>query len=182
MAAILPPLHMLYLDDTYIDPKHVFPRQGSILKELHSMAVKVMTDTSAVPSLPGDRDASSRKRLFRWLEMANVEPSPPAQTPKVCWIVGSYTIGKERVWKTIADACGPGTKVYAENMKRHVLRCLGDDVIDGLLTDNPSKVCETCSASSCTKAQIHVVPMNVVNQQGIKEYMESFAHDFQAGS
>ena len=50
-------------------------------------------------------------------------------------VVGTYSIGKERIVLGIAKALR--TKVYASTAKRRICACLEDEELMGLLTDNP---------------------------------------------
>jgi len=50
-------------------------------------------------------------------------------------VVGTYSIGKERIVLGIAKALH--TKVYASAVKRRICACLEDEELMGLLTDDP---------------------------------------------
>jgi DNA cross-link repair 1A protein len=139
IGMVLPPLDYLYLDTTYLDPKRTFPSQIVILDAIKDLVDKLSTvKGSESVSVPGDKNASSRKRLFAWLDMAKKEKVVETAKARICWVVGSYTIGKERVWKTCARACGG--MVYASPERRRVLKCLDDKEINSLLTTDQSTV------------------------------------------
>jgi DNA cross-link repair 1A protein len=50
-------------------------------------------------------------------------------------VVGTYSIGKERIVMGIAKALG--TKIYAPVGKRRICGCLEDEVLMGMMTDDP---------------------------------------------
>ena len=50
-------------------------------------------------------------------------------------VVGTYSIGKERIVIGIAKALG--TKIYAASTKRRICACLEDEELMSLLTDDP---------------------------------------------
>ncbi len=68
--------------------------------------------------------------------------------PSTLVAVGSYTIGKERIFKAIAEETG--SKVWANSEKARVLRALRDGDIDGRLV--PARA----------DARVHVVDMKTV--------------------
>ncbi len=79
--------------------------------------------------------------------------------PKTLILVGSYTIGKERVFSSLAEELD--CKVWASEEKVRILKALDDSVIKSRLTTNSHL------------AQIHVVDMGKTkNRRDLKQYME----------
>ncbi|CBZ51117.1 hypothetical protein NCLIV_041920 [Neospora caninum Liverpool] len=71
------------------------------------------------------------------------------QPGRVLFLVGSYTIGKEKIALALSQAFG--WKVFASGKRRRILDCLQlEQLRDGRLSDDP--------ADSC----IHIVPMNTI--------------------
>ena len=50
-------------------------------------------------------------------------------------VVGTYSIGKERIVMGIARALG--TKIYASMGKRRICECLEDEELMAMMTDDP---------------------------------------------
>ena len=82
--------------------------------------------------------------------------------PKTLIFVGSYTIGKERVFKSFATAID--CKIWANPEKLRILNCLEDDEIKSRLTSDKNS------------AQIHVIPMKRLNNQNLKEDLRKLKH------
>ena len=79
--------------------------------------------------------------------------------PKTLILVGSYTIGKERVFLALAEALD--CKIWASTEKSKILHALGDPVIKSRLT------------KLSHSARIHVVDMRKAsNRRELQQYME----------
>lgn len=75
-------------------------------------------------------------------------------------ICGSYTIGKERVFTSIADQIG--SKIYVKREKKKILDCLMDSKLKSKLTLNPNET------------NLHVLPMNILAINDLIEYLANF--------
>jgi DNA cross-link repair 1A protein len=64
-------------------------------------------------------------------------------------VVGTYSIGKERIVLGIAKALG--TKIYASAAKRRICACLEDEEFMNLITDDPKE------------AQVHMTRFTILN-------------------
>lgn len=104
------------LDTTYCDPKHTFPKQKEVLRNV--------------------RDAVLAEN----------------HNPKVLFLFGTYTIGKERVFFEAAKTLGK--KLYVGKQKKKVLDALGDT----LSSEDRSLI-----TSDDTSTNLHVVPMGSVS-------------------
>jgi DNA cross-link repair 1A protein len=73
--------------------------------------------------------------------------------------VGSYTIGKERMFTAIAEALD--CRIWATSQKAKILKALGDKVIQSRLTETSSD------------AGVHVLEMkHVKNRREMEQYLE----------
>ncbi|CAL4066219.1 unnamed protein product, partial [Meganyctiphanes norvegica] len=72
-------------------------------------------------------------------------------------VVGSYTIGKERVFKAIAEALD--CRIWANTEKIRTIKCVGDKEILSRVTDNKHQ------------ARVHVVAMRDLQIRKLKEYI-----------
>lgn len=80
--------------------------------------------------------------------IAIMSPSCHRKNDKCLVLVGSYTIGKERVFRAIAHALG--SHVWAEQRKRRIFETFQDAELNSMLTTQRSQ------------AQVHVVSMQDV--------------------
>ncbi|ESO98324.1 hypothetical protein LOTGIDRAFT_213948 [Lottia gigantea] len=81
-----------------------------------------------------------------------------ADNPKTCIVCGTYTIGKERVFKAVASAIN--SKVCVKRDKKSILDCLEDEELNKMVTLNPAE------------ATVHVLPMKLLNFNSLSEYLE----------
>ncbi|XP_047481361.1 DNA cross-link repair 1A protein-like isoform X3 [Penaeus chinensis] len=89
----------------------------------------------------------------------SVATSHVADNTKTLIVVGSYTIGKERVFKAIASALD--CKIWASSDKQRTLRCIQDKEICSRLTSE--KLC----------ARVHVLPMSDLQPRKLMAYVET---------
>eukprot|EP00043_Microstomoeca_roanoka_P019848 m.230855 g.230855 ORF g.230855 m.230855 type:complete len:383 (-) comp17061_c0_seq12:3066-4214(-) len=73
-------------------------------------------------------------------------------------VVGSYTIGKEKVFMSIAQALG--ARVYANKYKKQIFECINEDSINQILTDDP------------LSGTVHVTSMTTVSLEGLQRYFK----------
>ncbi|KAJ3126602.1 hypothetical protein HK098_007357 [Nowakowskiella sp. JEL0407] len=177
-------LDFIYLDTTYCNKKYSFPSQDIVLDVIAEIAKEISEGKCVTDLWPKQKQAKKKKLSFtdngeRQLMAAwiNRPQSPvfsskpasknstldmfnftftPSQTPtKTLYLVGSYTIGKEKVFRTIAKVTN--SKVYADAQKRRVLRCLMDTELDQMFVTKPED------------ADIHVVSMGKLNKDAVWE-------------
>ncbi|KAJ1644466.1 repair protein PSO2 SNM1 [Coemansia erecta] len=86
-------------------------------------------------------------------------PAAKPRKSQVLFIVGTYMIGKEKLFVDIARRIQ--SKIYVTQDKRKLLECIASPSIMNLLTDN------------MYEAQVHAVSLGKVNMQGMSEYLAS---------
>jgi len=79
---------------------------------------------------------------------------------KILIVVGTYSIGKERIVKAIAKALD--TNVYCDSRKAAILRCQSDPELHALLTTDPFS------------AGVHLVPLGIITPDKLKAYVDKF--------
>ncbi|XP_042873305.1 DNA cross-link repair 1A protein-like isoform X2 [Penaeus japonicus] len=89
----------------------------------------------------------------------SVATSHVADNAKTLIVVGSYSIGKERVFKAIASALD--CKIWASSDKQRTLRCIQDKEICSRLTSE--KLC----------ARVHVLAMSDLQPRKLMAYVET---------
>ena len=83
--------------------------------------------------------------------------------PKTLICVGSYTIGKERIFLAIANEID--AKIWGSTEKCRVLKTLSDPIIESRLINDPNK------------AQVHVVEMIKVKRKDLlQEHLNKFSN------
>ncbi|KAJ8025362.1 DNA cross-link repair 1A protein [Holothuria leucospilota] len=82
------------------------------------------------------------------------------ENPKTLILCGTYTIGKEKVFKAISDALG--CNICVESDKKRILSCYNDDqLMKKLVTDKKA-------------SRLHVVGMAKLNLKRLALYLEEF--------
>ncbi|KAK0239030.1 DNA cross-link repair protein pso2/snm1 [Armillaria nabsnona] len=145
----------VYLDTTYLDPKYTFPPQPLVISACAELAKRI-----AGGSVVKDKDA----RMDVWLNAAPPKAKGKQKSDRILMVVGTYSIGKERIVKAMAQALQ--TKVYCDARKTAILRCQCDPELHSLLTSNP------------LDALVHLVPLGVITSDRLKEYVERFKGHF----
>lgn len=110
----------IYLDTTYCDPAYRFPPQADVLANVRCTVRKEL-----------DRLHTGRPRTKNGLPYN-----------RLLFVFGAYSIGKERVYLTVAKAFG--WKIYADSPRRSILNILGEDwdpELRSMLTDDPHSTC-----------------------------------------
>lgn len=114
---------MVYLDTTYCNKKHDFPKQSTILDIVSELAKRLQKESVADILTP----KNSVRKFFKIISTK--------RTVNTLIVVGTYLIGKEKVIKSAAIAIG--SQIYAEKEKRAIICNLEDPVLSTLLTDDP---------------------------------------------
>lgn len=124
-------LKTLYLDTTYLDPSRKFPPQQTVIDTCAQLC-------SYLQSRPARYDFFFQRNLKQ----------------KILVLVGTYTIGKERIAVGIAKALN--TKIWATPSKRKILEAIGDNQITDILGETENE------------CQVYLTYMNEVNLAKMK--------------
>ncbi|KAF5377755.1 hypothetical protein D9757_008069 [Collybiopsis confluens] len=151
-------IDVVYLDTTYLDPKYTFPPQPMVISACAELAKRIR----------GDDTSSDHPRLgtmSSWVSSSKFTSIKGKNKPEnVLMVIGTYSIGKERIVKAVARALG--SKIFCDTRKAAILRCQEDPELQALLTRNP------------LDAQVHIVPLGYVNLDKLKEYSEKYKGHF----
>jgi len=79
---------------------------------------------------------------------------------RVLLVIGTYSIGKERIVKAVAQALN--SKIYCDARKTALLRCEDDKELEALLTSDP------------LEATVHLMPLGTIAADRLKIYMDRF--------
>ncbi|KAI9838590.1 MAG: hypothetical protein M1819_004903 [Sarea resinae] len=172
-------IDVCYLDTTYLNPKYAFPNQTDVIAACADMCVslsKDQVDTSdSFESMKRDRAGSGMAKFVRQNSTSgptNNETDDPTNLKlgkpgrgRLLVVVGTYSIGKERICVGIAQALG--SKIYATSAKTRICNALEDPILSALLTSDPAD------------AQVHMTPLFEIRADTLAEYLESNrAHNF----
>jgi DNA cross-link repair 1A protein len=144
-----------------MDPKHCFPPQPLVIAACVELAKRMVEQGTAVS--PTDNNPQRAVDGFFTVQTKQSEDVKPKQR-KVLVVMGTYTIGKERIVKAIAQALK--TKIFCEPRKQAILRCQADPELDALLTSNP------------LVAGVHIVPLKMVSGDDFKDYVARYNGHF----
>ncbi|KAL6309318.1 DRMBL-domain-containing protein [Sparassis latifolia] len=156
-------LDHVYLDTTYLDPKYCFPSQPQVISACAELARRIVTGQPLRD--PGDLNAKKSPTMDKWITVQEKPADKKEEKPgRVLVVVGTYSIGKERIVKAIARELN--TQVYCDTRKTAILRCQPDPELHSMLTTDP------------IKAGIHLVPLAVIASDRLKTYVERWKGHF----
>ncbi|EXJ56761.1 hypothetical protein A1O7_07105 [Cladophialophora yegresii CBS 114405] len=156
-----------YLDTTYLTPKYAFPSQQDVIDACAQMCVslskEIVDSGDNWEKVKAERAGSVMKKFLEQgesevvdsgLEQTEKKPKPRG---RLLVVIGTYSIGKERICLGIAKALG--SKIYAPPAKMRICKCLEDPELNALLTDNP------------LEAQVHMTPLMEIRAETLHDYL-----------
>ncbi|KAJ2705151.1 DNA cross-link repair protein PSO2/SNM1 [Coemansia spiralis] len=165
-----PLVDFIYLDTTYLDPGYSFPKQSAVVDAVAELCTRAHNDPEFLPALlqrrgkpsstsaPGHSGKQAAVSLItRWFRSAQAAAGATKQ--RVLFVVGSYTIGKERLFVEIALRLG--ARIYVTPEKYRMLQAVGSPSLLAMLTTD----------MAC--AQVHAVPMGQITMQRLAEYLDT---------
>ncbi|THH29779.1 hypothetical protein EUX98_g4415 [Antrodiella citrinella] len=152
----------VYLDTTYLDPRYCFPSQPEVISACAELSRRLVK-REAVAGSSGEGKVKTVDKWFAVQEKPK-DKEHPKNGSKTLIVVGTYSIGKERVVKAVAKALN--TKVYCDARKAAILRCQSDPELHALLTTDPYN------------AGVHLVPLGTVATDRLKIYIERWKGHF----
>ncbi|KAJ9615555.1 DNA cross-link repair protein PSO2/SNM1 [Cladophialophora chaetospira] len=164
-----------YLDTTYLTPKYAFPSQQDVIDACAQMCVslakEIVDSNDNWEKTKAERAGSVMKRFLEQGEAEAVKPEEQEEAdkkPKVrgrlLVVIGTYSIGKERICLGIAKALN--SKIYAPPSKMRICKCLEDPELDALLTKNP------------LEAQVHMTPLMEIRAETLHDYLMGYNGHF----
>lgn len=138
-----------YLDTTYLDPKYAFPKQDEVVRHT-AQWVK-------------DKLASYKSFQQRILDYVRADNT----ASEFLVVVGTYSIGKERLALGIAQALN--TKIYCSKERLRTMSTFDWPELAERL--------DTCSPLSC---QVHLVPMTKMKKDTMLQYLKGYSSQFKS--
>ena len=160
-----------YLDTTYLTPKYSFPGQQDVIDACAQMCIslsKEIADSSDAWNQAKTEMMGST--MTKFLEKGDTELVKPAEEDKprmrgrLLVVIGTYSIGKERICLGIAKALG--SKIFAPPAKMRICKCLEDAELNSLLTNNP------------LEAQVHMQTLMEIRAETLHDYLVGFKPHF----
>jgi DNA cross-link repair 1A protein len=178
-------LDVCYLDTTYLNPKYAFPPQKEVIQACADMCVSLNKEradgSDAWEQMKRERAGQGMVQFVRKesdaqkdgmdmedgddLDALKSKTSPTTKKRgRLLVIVGTYSIGKERICMGIAKALG--SKIYAPPNKQKICKALEDPELNALLTKNPRE------------AQVHMTPLFEIRADTLEDYLRDYRDQF----
>lgn len=187
-------IDVCYLDTTYLNPKYAFPSQTAVIKACADMCVCLSKDTpdedDGWETMKRQRAGEGMTKFIRKESNSGVKEEPIDETPddmkveqnphasqqilsstndkktrgRLLVVVGTYSIGKERICLGIAKALD--SKIYAPPSKQRIVAALEDPELDERMTNDPRA------------AQVHMTPLFEIRAETLDDYLKDFFPHF----
>ncbi|KAK4695501.1 DNA cross-link repair 1A protein, partial [Lecanoromycetidae sp. Uapishka_2] len=173
-------LDVCYLDTTYLTPKYAFPSQEDVIKACADMCVSLSKDfidendswEQTKKERAGDgmvkfvRKTSIKEETDEEMEI-KIEDQPTKGKKargRLLVIVGTYSIGKERICLGVAKALN--SKIYAPPNKQKICAALEDPELSARMTNDP------------LEAQVHMQMLMEIRAETLADYLTGFKPHF----
>lgn len=162
-------LDVCYLDTTYLNPKYAFPPQQQVIQACADMCVSLSKShadqTDGWEQMKRERAGQGMIKFVSRESDANDNNSEPSMSRgRLLVVVGTYSIGKERICVGIAKALN--SKIYAPPNKQRICRALEDPELEALLTSDPRA------------AQVHMTPLFEIRADTLDDYLRDYTDTF----
>ena len=153
-----------YLDTTYLNPKYAFPSQEDVITACSELCVR-LNEESGVGSELGKTGASDlMSKFLSSITNRDTSERPSSNAGRLLVVIGTYSIGKERICLGIARALG--SKIFAHPQKQRICACLEDAELSALLTSDPRE------------AQVHMQTLFEIRADTLADYLDTLKPHF----
>lgn len=165
-------LDVCYLDTTYLTPKYAFPSQEEVIKACADMCVSLskesIDENDGWEKTKKERAGSAMAKFVQkeTKEEESDTQTSPGMKPRgrLLVIVGTYSIGKERICLGVARALN--SKIYAPPNKQKICAALEDPELNARLTSNP------------LEAQVHMQMLMEIRAETLADYLTGYKPHF----
>ncbi|KAI9677866.1 MAG: hypothetical protein M1829_002363 [Trizodia sp. TS-e1964] len=171
-------IDVCYLDTTYLNPRYAFPSQEDVIEACAAMCVSLsnerIDENDAWEKMKKDRAGGGMTKFISKDSTTQEEDGHTIKRPSISKpvntrgrllvVVGTYSIGKERVCLGIARALK--SKIFAPANKRRICACLEDPELDSLITTKASE------------AQVHMTPLTEIRPETLADYLTTHREHF----
>ncbi|KAH9024591.1 DNA repair metallo-beta-lactamase-domain-containing protein [Lactarius hengduanensis] len=161
-------IDIIYLDTTYLNPRYLFPAQAQVISACAELSKRLVSGKGSAEDDKGT--------VSKWLTLIpKLEAKGDVKLANTLILVGTYSIGKERIVKGLIHTWGVGTpvlaipssyrealldsKIYCDQRKATIIRCQSDLELHEMLT------------ADSFSTNVHIVPLIVAASDRLKEYM-----------
>ncbi|KAJ6006840.1 DNA cross-link repair protein pso2/snm1 [Penicillium sp. IBT 35674x] len=156
-------LDQCYLDTTYLSPKYAFPSQADVITACSELCVRLNEEAGV--GLDLGKATGGLMNKFLSTVTANDQKKETSQANgRLLVVIGTYSIGKERICMGIARALG--SKIFATPPKQRICACLEDPELSALLTTDPKE------------AQVHMQTLFEIRAETLADYLDSMKPHF----
>lgn len=175
-------LDVCYLDTTYLTPKYAFPSQEEVIKACADMCVSLskekIDENDSWEKTKRER-AGAGMVNFVQKDATQIKAEPNESSVyftkstknvtkktrgRLLVIVGTYSIGKERICLGVARALN--SKIYASPNKQKICAALEDPELNARLTSDP------------LEAQVHMQMLMEIRAETLADYLSGFKPHF----
>ncbi|DAA73874.1 TPA_exp: putative DNA repair protein Pso2/Snm1 [Trichophyton benhamiae CBS 112371] len=160
-------IDVCYLDTTYLNPKYAFPFQQDVISACAQLCAGVnegYLDTLGA----GKEQAKKSGSMAPFLQSNHGSDRNSAvdqhNRGKLLVVIGTYSIGKERMCLGVARALN--SKIYVSPNKKRICECLEDAELSSILTSDP------------LDAQVHMHSLMDMRSETLSEYLKSLGSRF----
>ena len=175
-------LDVCYLDTTYLTPKYAFPSQEEVIKACADMCVSLSKDrvdendsweqtkkeragSGMVKFVRNKSDLVKEESIEDDTDMVKaVQQEQKRVRGRLLVIVGTYSIGKERICLGVAKALN--SKIYAPAGKQRICAALKDPELSARMTSNP------------LEAQVHMQMLMEIRAETLADYLTGYKPHF----
>ncbi|KAL4885189.1 DNA repair metallo-beta-lactamase-domain-containing protein [Aspergillus karnatakaensis] len=164
-------LDSCYLDTTYLNPKYAFPRQSDVINACAELCVRIdngqYDSLGHMPFQTANAKTISKNPISQFMSSAASVVKSATQsgpTGRLLVVIGTYSIGKERICLAIARALK--SKIFATPAKQRICACLEDPELTSLLTDDP------------LQAQVHMQTLFEIRAETLCDYLDTMKPHF----
>ncbi|KAJ5765815.1 DNA cross-link repair protein pso2/snm1 [Penicillium odoratum] len=149
-----------YLDTTYLSPKYAFPSQAQVISACSELCVRLNEEAG----VGLDLGKATGSLMNKFLSVTSPERTKETSGGRLLVVIGTYSIGKERICIGIARALG--SKIFATPAKQRICACLEDPELSALLTTDPKE------------AQVHMQTLFEIRAETLADYLDSLKPHF----
>ncbi|KAJ5817407.1 DNA repair metallo-beta-lactamase [Penicillium robsamsonii] len=154
-----------YLDTTYLNPKYGFPAQEDVITACSELCVR-LNQEAGVGADTGKTGTGGLMGKFLSAPTGNNKALDKGSQAggRLLVVIGTYSIGKERICMGIARALG--SKIFATPPKQRICACLEDPELSAMLTSNPYE------------AQVHMQTLFEIRADTLADYLDGLKPHF----
>ncbi|KAJ6134720.1 hypothetical protein N7523_001042 [Penicillium sp. IBT 18751x] len=155
-----------YLDTTYLNPKYAFPNQEDVIAACSELCVRLNQEAGVMLDSGSNGTGGLMNKFLSSVtgnDNRNKE-QPLKNNGRLLVVIGTYSIGKERICLGIARALG--SKIFATPQKQRICKCLEDPELSSLLTSDPKE------------AQVHMQTLFEIRADTLADYLDPLKPHF----